>query len=92
MLPSAQIPHDYFDLIIVDEAHRSIYGKWQKVLDYFDTARLIGLTATPGEDTIALFGDKPVSRYTYDESVVDGVNVGYRIYPRMAVSFIRAIK
>ena len=80
MLPSAQIPHDYFDLIIVDEAHRSIYGNWQKVLDYFDTARLIGLTATPGEDTIALFGDKPVSRYTYDESVVDGVNVGYRIY------------
>ena len=80
MLPSAQIPHDYFDLIIIDEAHRSIYGKWQKVLDYFDTARLIGLTATPGEDTIALFGDKPVSRYTYDESVVDGVNVGYRIY------------
>lgn len=80
LLPTAQIPHDYFDLIIIDEAHRSIYGKWQKVLDYFNTARMIGLTATPGEDTIALFGDKPVSRYTYDESVVDGVNVGYRIY------------
>lgn len=80
LLPTAKIPRDYFDLIIIDEAHRSIYGKWQKVLDYFDTARLIGLTATPGEDTIALFGDKPVSRYTYEESVVDGVNVGYRIY------------
>ena len=80
MLPQAKIPQDYFDLIIIDEAHRSIYGKWQKVLEYFNTARMIGLTATPGEDTIALFGDKPISRYTYDESVVDGVNVGYRIY------------
>ncbi len=80
LLSSAQIPHDYFDLIIIDECHRSIYGKWQKVLEYFNTARMIGLTATPGEDTMALFGDKPISRYTYDESVIDGVNVGYRIY------------
>lgn len=80
LLSSAQIPRDYFDLIIIDECHRSIYGKWQRVLDYFSSARMIGLTATPGEDTMALFGDKPISRYTYDESVIDGVNVGYRIY------------
>ena len=80
LLHEVTIPRDYFDLIIIDEAHRSIYGKWQKVLEYFNTARMIGLTATPGEDTIALFGDKPVSRYTYEESVIDGVNVGYRIY------------
>ena len=39
------LPHDFFDLIIIDECHRSIYGNWRKVLEYFDTARLIGLTA-----------------------------------------------
>ena len=33
-------PHDYFDMIIIDECHRSIYGNWRKVLEYFDTAKL----------------------------------------------------
>ena len=40
------IPHDFFDAIIVDECHRSIYGRWKKVLEYFNTARVIGLTYT----------------------------------------------
>ena len=41
------LPPDFFDLIIIDECHRSIYGNWKKVLEYFNTAKLIGLTATP---------------------------------------------
>ena len=45
--PNPALPQDYFDLIVIDECHRSIYGNWKKVLEYFNTARLIGLTATP---------------------------------------------
>jgi type I restriction enzyme R subunit len=43
---NAAIPPETFDLVIVDECHRSIYGKWRAVLEYFD-AHLVGLTATP---------------------------------------------
>lgn len=74
------LPHDYFDLIIIDECHRSIYGNWRAVLDYFDTARLIGLTATPVPETIAFFNKNVVINYTLEKSIVDGINVDYRIY------------
>ena len=46
------IPIGKFDLIVVDECHRSIYLEWMNVLDYFD-ARIVGLTATPGKATFA---------------------------------------
>ena len=59
-----KLPHDFFDLIIIDECHRSIYGKWKKVLDHFDTARLIGLTATPVPETLAFFNYNRVVNYT----------------------------
>jgi len=74
------LPHDYFDMIIIDECHRSIYGNWKKVLDYFDTARLVGLTATPVPETLAFFNKNMVVNYTLEESILDGVNVGHRIY------------
>ena len=74
------LPHDYFDLIIIDECHRSIYGNWKAVLDYFDTARLIGLTATPVPETVAFFNKNVVINYTLEKSIIDGVNVDYRIY------------
>ncbi len=74
------LPHDFFDLIIIDECHRSIYGNWRKVLEYFDTARLIGLTATPIPETKAFFNNNVVVEYTLEESIIDGVNVDSRIY------------
>ena len=74
------LPHDFFDLIIIDECHRSIYGNWRKVLEYFDTARLIGLTATPIPETMAFFNNNRVANYTLEQSIVDGVNVDCRIY------------
>lgn len=74
------LPHDYFDIIFVDESHRSIYGNWQKVLDYFDTARLVGLTATPVPATLAFFNNNVVVNYTLEQSILDGVNVGHRVY------------
>lgn len=78
--PNPQLPHDYFDMIIIDECHRSIYGNWRKVLEYFDTARLLGLTATPIKETKAFFNNNPIVNYTLEDSIVDGVNVDCRIY------------
>ncbi|MBN2927852.1 MAG: DEAD/DEAH box helicase family protein, partial [Eubacterium sp.] len=71
---------DYFQLIIVDECHRSIYGKWKKVLDYFSGATVLGLTATPTPEAYAYFNKNVIEEYTYDDSVVDGVNVPPRVY------------
>lgn len=76
---SAALPPETFDLVIVDEAHRSIYGVWRGVLEYFD-GHIIGLTATPGKQTFGFFKQNLVSEYTYPESVADGVNVDFDIY------------
>jgi type I restriction enzyme, R subunit len=72
-------PIEQFDFIIIDECHRSIYNLWKQVLDYYD-AFLIGLTATPDKRTFGFFNENVVSEYTYEESVVDGVNVPYDVY------------
>ncbi|WP_375405747.1 DEAD/DEAH box helicase family protein [uncultured Amnibacterium sp.] len=76
---NAAMPPESFDLVIVDEAHRSIYGNWRPVLEYFD-AHVVGLTATPGKQTFAFFRQNLVSEYTYPQSVADGVNVDFDIY------------
>ena len=73
------IPIESFDFIIIDECHRSIYNLWKQVLDYFD-AFLIGLTATPDKRTYGFFNENIVAEYTYEQSVADGVNVGYDVY------------
>ena len=78
--PNPNLPHDYFELIIIDEFHRSIYGNWRKVLEYFDTARLVGLTATPVPETMAFFNNNRIVNYTLEKSIVDGVNVDCRVY------------
>lgn len=68
-------PIEFFDVIIIDECHRSIYNVWRQVLDYFD-AFLIGLTATPDKRTFGFFNENIVSEYTHEQAVIDGVNVG----------------
>jgi type I restriction enzyme, R subunit len=73
------IPVETFDFVIIDECHRSIYNLWKQVLDYFD-AFLIGLTATPDRRTFGFFNENIVAEYTYEQSVADGVNVGYDVY------------
>ncbi|MDQ7015480.1 MAG: DEAD/DEAH box helicase family protein [Gammaproteobacteria bacterium] len=69
---------DHFDLIIIDEAHRSVYQKYRAIFDYFD-AVLIGLTATPktevDHNTYSLFGiedDNPTFAYELDRAVEEG--------------------
>ena len=73
------VPVETFDVIVIDECHRSIYNLWKQVLDYFD-AYLVGLTATPDKRTFGFFNENIVAEYTYEQSVADGVNVGYDVY------------
>lgn len=73
------IPIETFDVIVVDECHRSIYNQWRQVLDYFD-AFIIGLTATPTAHTIGFFGQNLVMEYGHERAVADGVNVGFDVY------------
>lgn len=68
-------PPEFFDFIIIDECHRSIYNVWRQVLEYFD-AFLIGLTATPSNDTYGFFNQNIVSEYTHEQACEDDVNVG----------------
>ena len=74
-----KVPLEFFDFIIIDECHRSIYNVWQQVLDYFD-AFLIGLTATPDNRTFGFFKNNVVSDYSHEKAVADGVNVGNEVY------------
>ena len=74
----------HFDLIIVDEAHRSLFNKYAEIFDYFD-ALMIGLTATPRNEihrsTYKVFNlDTEMPNYEYD--VVKGVKDGYLTYYR----------
>ena len=72
-------PPEFFDCIIVDECHRSIYNVWSQVLEYFD-AFIIGLTATPEKRTFAFFNQNVVSEYSREKAIIDRVNVGEDIY------------
>lgn len=72
-------PPEFFDCIIVDECHRSIYNVWSQVLEYFDSF-IIGLTATPDKRTFAFFNQNVVSEYSREQAIVDGVNVGEDIF------------
>lgn len=72
-------PPEFFDCIIVDECHRSIYNVWSQVLTYFD-AFIIGLTATPDKRTLAFFDQNIVSEYPREQAIIDGVNVGEDVF------------
>jgi type I restriction enzyme R subunit len=75
-----------FDVVISDEAHRSIYNKWKDVFSYFDAIQ-IGLTATPSDlierDTFRFFdcqGGNPTFLYTYEQAVADKYLVDFQVY------------
>ncbi|MCB9740842.1 MAG: DEAD/DEAH box helicase family protein [Deltaproteobacteria bacterium] len=76
---NAYLPPEFFDVIVIDECHRSIYTVWRQVLEYFDAA-LIGLTATPASHTYAFFERNVVSEYTHVHAVRDRVNVPYEVF------------
>ncbi|MCY3618560.1 MAG: DEAD/DEAH box helicase family protein [Acidimicrobiaceae bacterium] len=74
-----KVPIEFYDLIIIDECHRSIYGVWRQVLEYFD-AFLVGLTATPGIQTFAFFDQNMVMEYGHEQAVADRVNVDFDVF------------
>jgi type I restriction enzyme R subunit len=81
-----EYPKDFFDLIIVDECHRGSAneeGSWRKILNYFDSATQIGMTATPKRDdnvdTYNYFGD-PIYTYSLRQGIDDGYLAPYRVY------------
>jgi type I restriction enzyme R subunit len=73
------VPIEFFDFIVIDECHRSIYNLWKQVLDYFDVFQ-IGLTATPDNRTFGYFNKNIVSDYGYEKAVIDGVLVPYNVF------------
>ena len=73
------LPVEYFDFVIVDECHRSIYTLWRQVVEYWD-AFLIGLTATPNNQTFGFFKRNLVIEYNHEQAVADGVNVPFDVY------------
>ena len=81
-----QFSPGFFDLIIFDEVHRSIFNKYNEVFQYFD-ARMIGLTATPAQfidrDTFRIFDcpdGTPTYLYTYRQAIDEGYLVDYNLY------------
>ena len=76
---SPRLPPEFFDVVVIDECHRSIYSLWRQVLEYFD-ATLVGLTATPAGHTYAFFNRNVVSEYTHTQAVRDRVNVPFQVY------------
>ena len=86
-----------FDLIIIDEAHRSVFGKYSAILDYFD-ALMVGLTATPREDvdrsTYELFGldGEPNFAYELAEAVNDNYLVNFSVLNRTSKHLREGIK
>ncbi len=76
---SEKLPIEFFDFIVIDECHRSIYNLWMQVLEYYDSFQ-IGLTATPDNRTFGYFNQNIVSEYLHEQAITDGVNVGYDVY------------
>jgi type I restriction enzyme R subunit len=79
VLYNPKFPIEYYDFIVTDECHRSIYNLWRQVLEYFD-AFLIGLTATPSKQTLGFFNKNLVMEYSRQRAVADGVNVDGEVY------------
>lgn len=80
-----QVSRDFFDLIVIDECHRGSAAEdsaWREILEYFDSATQLGLTATPKEteyvSNITYFGD-PVYTYTLKEGIQDGFLAPYKV-------------
>jgi type I restriction enzyme R subunit len=76
---SQALPPETFDVVVIDECHRSIYGRWRQVLEYFDAFQ-IGLTATPSMHTMGYFQKNLVAQYPYERSVIDKVNVPFEVF------------
>jgi type I restriction enzyme R subunit len=86
-------PRDFFDIVVIDECHRSGYGDWAEILDYFSSAFHLGLTATPkrtdsidtyetfaGENLDATGSPLPAYEYSLGQGIDDGFLATYRVH------------
>ncbi len=73
------LPPDAFDLVIVDDCHRALYGQRRALLEYFD-APVVGFSATPTATVLGFFKGNLVNSYSYEQAVADGVAVDYSVY------------
>ncbi|MET8270717.1 DEAD/DEAH box helicase family protein [Streptomyces sp. NPDC005096] len=73
------LPPDAFDLVIVDDCHRALYGQRRALLEYFD-APVVGFSATPTATVLGFFKGNLVESYSYEQAVADGVAVDYSVY------------
>ena len=84
-------PRDFFDLIVIDECHRSGFGTWNAILKHFDGAVQLGMTATPKRteniDSYKYFGD-PVFTYSLGQGIDDGFLATYKVH-RALTNFTR---
>lgn len=78
-----QYPRDFFDFIVIDECHRSGFGTWNAILQHFNSAVQLGMTATPKRtenvDTYKYFGD-PVFVYSLGQGIDDGFLATYKVH------------
>lgn len=81
-----EYPRDFFDLVIIDECHRGSArdsSRWREILDWFEPAAQIGMTATPlreeTRDSYAYFGD-PIYEYSLAQGIADGFLAPYRVH------------
>ena len=74
-----KLPIEFFDFIIIDECHRSIYNLWKQVLDYFDALQ-VGLTATPITGPLVILTRISCLITAMKKAVIDGVLVPYNVY------------
>ena len=84
-------PHDFFDLIVIDECHRSGFGTWNAILKHFDSAVQLGMTASPKRteniDSYKYFGE-PVFTYSLGQGIDDGFLATYKVH-RALTNFTR---
>lgn len=73
------LPPDVFDLVIVDDCHRALYGQRRALLEYFD-APVVGFSATPTATVLGFFKGNLVNSYTYVQAVADGAAVDCSVY------------
>lgn len=73
------LPPDAFDLVIVDDCHRALYGQRRALLEYFD-APVVGFSATPTATALGFFKGNLVDSYSYEQAVADGVAVDCSVY------------
>lgn len=86
-----RFPRDYFGTIIIDEAHHAITDGYRRILDYFESAKVLGVTATPDRGDMRNLGEV-FDSLAYEYKLTDAIKEGYLCKGRKTVVFLPLIK